>query len=121
MDIEPPEERVLRALSHESTGPWTWSLASFLEDWQRVETRTVQPDTVERTIPAEVQESPAGLWDALVQPGQEVELSDGSRLVGLHVLQVEASDEEVVAPDVFGHQVHLQGRERERQSDGVAT
>lgn len=78
-----------------------------------------------RTLPAEVQESPAGLWDALVQPGQEVELSDGSRLVGLHVLQVEASDKEVVAPDVFGHQVDLRGRERERErerpSDAVAT
>lgn len=68
-----------------------------------------------RTIPAEVQESPAGLWDVLVQPGQEVELSDSPRLVGLHVLQVEASDEEVVAPDVFGHQVHLQGHRRERR------
>lgn len=70
------------------------------------------------TIPAEVQESPAGLWDVLVQPGQEVELSDSSRLVGLHVLQVEASDKEVVAPDVFGHQVHLQGHERERRDPG---
>lgn len=67
-----------------------------------------------RNTPAEVQESPAGLWDVLVQPGQEVELGDGSRLVGLHVLQVEAPDQEVVAPDVFGHQVHLQGRKRGR-------
>lgn len=73
-----------------------------------------------RTIPAEVQEGPAGLWDVLVQPGQEVELSDSPRLVGLHVLQVEASDKEVVAPDVFGHQVHLQGHERERRSETAA-
>lgn len=38
-----------------------------------------------------------------------MELSDSSRLVGLHVLQIEATDQEVVAPDVFGHQVHLPG------------
>ena len=38
-----------------------------------------------------------------------MELSDGSRLVGLHVLQVEAANQEVVTPDVLGHQVHLRG------------
>lgn len=38
-----------------------------------------------------------------------MELGDGSRLIGLHVLQIEAADQEVVAPDVFGDQVHLQG------------
>lgn len=70
---------------------------------------------MKRTIPAEVQESPAGLRDVLVQPGQEVELSDSSRLVGLHVLQVEASDEEVVTPNVFRHQVHLQAHKHEHR------
>lgn len=30
-----------------------------------------------------------------------MELGDGPRLVGLHVLQVEAADQEVVAPDVL--------------------
>lgn len=38
-----------------------------------------------------------------------MELGDSSRLVGLHVLQVEAPHQEVIAPDVFRHQVHLQG------------
>lgn len=38
------------------------------------------------SLPAEVEERPAGLRDVLVEPGQEVELSDGSCLVGLHVL-----------------------------------
>ena len=58
-------------------------------------------------LPAEVEKCPAGLWDVLVEPSQEVELSDGSGLVGLHVLQVEATNQEVIAPDVFGHKVHL--------------
>lgn len=39
-----------------------------------------------------------------------MELSDGPRLVGLHVLQVEASNQEVVAPDMFGHQVDLRAQ-----------
>lgn len=60
-------------------------------------------------LPAEVEQRPAGLRDVLVEPGEEVELSDGPRLVGLHVLQVEAANQEVVTPDVFGHQVHLRG------------
>lgn len=60
-------------------------------------------------LPTEVQQRPVGLRDVLVEPGQEVELGDGSRLVGLHVLQVEAPHQEVIAPDVFRHQVHLQG------------
>lgn len=75
---------------------------------------------MKRTIPAEVQERAAGLRDVVVQPGQEVELRDSSRLVGLHVLQVEASDKEVVAPDVLGHQVHLQGHKGERRQRGRA-
>lgn len=39
-----------------------------------------------------------------------MELSDGSCLVGLHVLQVEAANQEVVTPDMLGHQVDLQVR-----------
>lgn len=61
------------------------------------------------SLPAEVEERPAALRHVLVEPGQEMELGDGSRLVGLHVLQIEAADQEVVTPDVFGDQVHLQG------------
>ena len=61
------------------------------------------------SLPAEVQQRAAGLWNVLVEPGEEVELSHGPGLVGLHVLQVEATNQEVVAPDVFGHQVHLRG------------
>lgn len=59
------------------------------------------------SLPAEVEERPAGLWNILIEPGQEVELSDGSGLVGLHVLQVEAPNQEVIAPNVFWHQVYL--------------
>lgn len=44
-----------------------------------------------------------------------MELGDRSGLVGLHVLQVEASDQEVVTPDMFRHQVDLPGQERERE------
>lgn len=60
-------------------------------------------------LPAEVEEGPASLRDVLVEPGQEVELSDGARLVGLHVLQVEAPNQKIIAPDVFRHEVHLSG------------
>lgn len=94
----------------------TWSPAPFLRPQLEPDVSLCQRTTARmnsaRHTPAEVQESPAGLWDVLVQPGQEVELGDGSRLVGLHVLQVEASDQEVVTPDVFRHQVHLQGHKR---------
>ena len=60
------------------------------------------------SLPAEVEERPAGLRDVLVEPSQEMELGDSPGLVGLHVLQVEAADQEVVTPDVFRHQVDLQ-------------
>lgn len=59
------------------------------------------------TLPAEVQQGPGGVGDSTVHPGQEVELGDGSGLVGLQVLQVEAPHQEVLAPDVLGHQVDL--------------
>lgn len=68
-------------------------------------------------LPTEVQQRPVGLRDVLVEPGQEVELGDGSRLVGLHVLQVEAPHQEVIAPDVFRHQVHLQGVRKQPSPD----
>lgn len=42
-----------------------------------------------------------------------MELSDGPRFVGLHVLQVEATNQEVIAPDVFRDQVHLEGCRRQ--------
>lgn len=57
--------------------------------------------------PAEVQQSPSGAGNAAVHPGQEVELGDGARLVGLQVLQVEAAHQEVLAPDVLRDQVDL--------------
>lgn len=107
----------LRVRGHERPRPSHHpSPASYQDEARRhVQTPTIEPVAMKGSIPAEVQESPAGLWHVLVQPGQEVELGDSSRLVGLHVLQVEASDEEVVAPDVFGHQVHLRGHKRERR------
>lgn len=60
------------------------------------------------SLPAEVKQRPTGLRDVLVEPGQKVELSDGPRLVGLHVLKVEATNQEVITPDVLRHQVDLQ-------------
>lgn len=36
-----------------------------------------------------------------------MELGDGACLVGLQVLQVEAPHQEVLTPDVLGHQVDL--------------
>ena len=59
--------------------------------------------------PAEVQEGPGGGRGALCRPAEEVELRERARLLGLHVLQVEAPHQEVLAPDVLRHQVHLRG------------
>lgn len=67
--------------------------------------------------PAEVQQSSSGAGNAAVHPGQEVELGDGARLVGLQVLQVEAAHQEVLAPDVLRDQVDLEcgGQKPEKQ------
>lgn len=37
-----------------------------------------------------------------------MELSDGPCLIGLDVLQIETAHQEVLAPDVLRHQVHLE-------------
>lgn len=58
-------------------------------------------------VPAEVQQGACGGGDSLSWPAEEVELREGARLLRLHVLQVEAAHQEVVAPDVLRHQVHL--------------
>lgn len=42
------------------------------------------------------------------RPAEEMELSQGSGLLRLNILQVEAPHQEVIAPDVLRHQVHLQ-------------
>lgn len=39
-----------------------------------------------------------------------MELSDGAGLIGLHVLQVEAPNQEVVTPDMLRHKVYLEGK-----------
>lgn len=57
--------------------------------------------------PAEVEQRPRGGRSALCRPAEEVELRERARLLGLHVLQVEAPHQEVLAPDVLRHQVHL--------------
>lgn len=61
-------------------------------------------------VPAEVQQGASGGGDALSRPAEEVELGERAGLLRLHVLQVEAAHQEVVAPDVFRHQVHLHGK-----------
>ena len=59
--------------------------------------------------PAEVQQGPGGGRSALCRPAEEVELRERARLLGVHVLQVEAPHQEVLAPDVLRNQVHLPG------------
>lgn len=59
-------------------------------------------------VPAEVQQGARGGGDALGGPAEEVELRESTRLLRLHVLQVEAAHQEVITPDVLRHQVHLQ-------------
>lgn len=58
-------------------------------------------------VPAEVQQRACGGGYSLCWPAQEVELSEGTSFLGLDVLQVETTHEEVITPDVFRHQVHL--------------
>lgn len=52
-------------------------------------------------VPAEVQQGASGGGDALSRPAEEVELGERAGLLRLHVLQVEAAHQEVVAPDVL--------------------
>lgn len=63
---------------------------------------------VVKAVPAEVQQRACGGGDSLSGPAEEVELREGARLLSLHVLQVEAANQEVIAPDVLRHQVHLE-------------
>lgn len=60
--------------------------------------------------PAEIEEGPGGGGDALGRPAEEVELRQSAGLLRLHVLQVEAAHQEILAPDVLRHQVHLPER-----------
>lgn len=59
--------------------------------------------------PAEVEQRPGGGRSALCRPAEEVELRERACLLGLHVLKVKAPHQEVLAPDVLRHQVHLSG------------
>lgn len=58
-------------------------------------------------LPAEVKQRPSWGGDAVSWPAQQVELRQGSGLLCLDVLQVEATHQEVFAPNVLRHQVHL--------------
>lgn len=53
--------------------------------------------------PSELKQSLRRGGHSVLGPGQEVELRYGAGLAGALVLQVEASDEVVVAPDVLAH------------------
>ena len=59
------------------------------------------------SLPAEVEEWSRGGGDAVPRPAQQVKLRQGSCLLRLDVLHVEAAHQEVLAPDVLRHQVHL--------------
>lgn len=52
-------------------------------------------------LPAEVEQRPRGGGDAVSRPAQQVELRQGSGLLRLDVLQVEATHQEVLTPDVL--------------------
>lgn len=54
-------------------------------------------------VPAEVQQGACGGGDFLSRPAEEMELRQGACLLRLHVLQVEAPHQKVIAPDVLGH------------------
>lgn len=52
-------------------------------------------------LPAEVEQRSGGGGDAVGWPTQQVKLRQGSGLLRLDVLQVEAAHQEVLAPDVL--------------------
>lgn len=56
---------------------------------------------VSAAVPAEIQKGACGGGDALSRPAEEVELGERAGLLRLHVFQVEAAHQEVVAPDVL--------------------
>ncbi|KAG7227452.1 hypothetical protein INR49_005266, partial [Caranx melampygus] len=55
-------------------------------------------------LPAEVEQGSCGGGDAVSRPAQEVKLRQGSGLLCLDILQVEAAHQEVLTPDVLGYQ-----------------
>lgn len=63
-------------------------------------------------VPAEVQQGARGGGDSLSRPAEEVELRERACLLRLHVLQVEAPHQEVVAPDVLRDQVDLDAKQK---------
>lgn len=52
-------------------------------------------------LPAEVEQWSSGGGDAIGWPAQEMKLRQGSGLLRLDVLQVEATHQEVLTPDVL--------------------
>lgn len=68
-------------------------------------------------VPAEVQQGTGGGGNAGRRPAQQVELGEGARLLSLNVLQVETTNQEVFAPDVFRHKIHLHGTQKEKGTD----
>lgn len=52
-------------------------------------------------LPAEVQKWSGGGWDTISWPAQQMKLCQGSRLLSLDILQVEATHQEVLTPDVL--------------------
>lgn len=52
-------------------------------------------------LPAEVQQRSRGGGDAVSRPAQEVELRQSSGFLRLDVLEVEATHQEVLTPDVL--------------------
>ena len=64
------------------------------------------------TVPSEVEQHFDGRRNAEVGPGDEVELRHRARFVRLQVLQVEASNQVFVAPNMLGHEVHLVGEKK---------
>ena len=72
-------------------------------------------------VPAEVQQGAGGGGNATGRPAEQVELGQRSGLLGLHVLQVETTHQEVLTPDVLRHQVHLRDEVKVRWLGGTGT
>lgn len=58
-------------------------------------------------LPSEVEDCFERSWDRFFRPWEKVELSNGSTLICFQVLEKKWSNQIILAPDVFGNEMHF--------------